>query len=133
MKPIETGLKTTDEYIVEPKDTSKTFDSGALDVLATPMLICSAERSCKNLVEPYMDEGLGTVGTLVNIRHLSPTPVGMKYSCECEVTAVEGRMIRFHVLIRDEAGPIGEGIHERVIINNERFMEKTENKLKAKY
>lgn len=128
---IEIGMKAVDEYIVHENDTAISFDSGALEVLATPMLICNAERSCKNLVDPLLDEGMGTVGTLVNIRHLAPTPVGMKYCCKCEVTAVEGRTIRFHVLLRDEIDIIGEGIHERVIINNERFTAKTQNKLKT--
>ena len=60
----------------------------------------------------------------------APTPVGMKYWCECEITAVEGRMIRFHVILRDEVETIGEGIHERFIINNEHFTAKTEGKRK---
>ena len=129
MKTLAIGTKTTDEYIVTQKDTAKTFDSGGLDILATPMLICSAERSCKNMVDPLLDEGLGTVGTMVNIRHLAPTPVGMKYWCESEITAIEGRMIRFHVVLRDEAEIIGEGTHERYVINNERFSEKANRKL----
>lgn len=128
MEMIEIGLKTVDEYIVAEKDTAKTFDSGALHILATPMLICSAERSCKNLVQPLMDEGMGTVGTLVNIRHMAPTPVGMKYRCESEVIAVEGRLIRFHVTLSDEREIIGEGIHERFVVNEERFQSKAERK-----
>lgn len=129
MNNVTTGLTTTDEYIVKQEDTARTFDSGALDVLATPVLICSAERTCKNLVQPLMEPGYGTVGTLVNIRHLAPSPVGMKYSCTCEVIAVEGRMIRFQVILRDEAEIIGEGIHERVIVNDERFTAKAAGKI----
>lgn len=129
MNTIAIGTRTTDEYIVTQKDTAITFDSGGLDILATPMLICSAERSCKNMVDPLLEEGLGTVGTMVNIRHLAPTPVGMKYWCESEITAIEGRMIRFHVVLRDETEIIGEGIHERFVINNERFSEKANRKL----
>ena len=129
--PIEIGLKAIDEYIVTKNDTAKSLDSGALEVLATPMLICNAERTCKNLIQQLLDEGTGSVGTLVNIRHLAPTPVGMKYRCECEIIAVEGRMIRFQVTVKDEVETIGEGIHERFIINNERFTVKAENKLKA--
>ena len=129
--PIEIGLKAIDEYIVTQNDTAKTLDSGALEVLATPMLICNAERTCKNLIQPLLEEGMGSVGTLVNIRHLAPTPVGMKYRCECEIIAVEGRMIRFHVVVKDEVEIIGEGIHERFIINDERFTAKAQNKLKA--
>ena len=82
--PIEIGLKAIDEYIVTKNDTAKSLDSGALEVLATPMLICNAERTCKNLIQPLLDESMGSVGTLVNIRHLAPTPIGMKYRCECD-------------------------------------------------
>lgn len=129
MMTLAIGTKTTDEYIVTQKDTARTFDSGGLDILATPMLICSAERSCKNMVDPFLDEGLGSVGTMVNIRHLAPTPVGMKYWCESEITAIEGRMIRFHVELRDEIEIIGEGTHERFVIYNERFIAKANRKL----
>ena len=132
METIKIGNKAIDEYVVTQKDTAKTFDSGGLDILATPMLICSAERSCKNMVDPLLDEGLGTVGTLVDIRHLAPTPVGMKYFCESEITAVEGRMIRFHVVLKDEVETIGEGIHERFVINNERFTAKAAHKMLLK-
>lgn len=127
---IEIGLKGYEEHIVRPQDTAKSFDSGGLDILATPMLICNAEKCCKNLVQPLLDEGMSTVGTLVNMRHLAPTPVGMKYRCECEVIAAENRMIRFHVIVRDEIDTIGEGIHERFIINDEHFTEKACRKIK---
>ena len=129
METIKIGNKAIDEYVVRQKDTAITFDSGGLDILATPMLICSAERSCKNMVDPLLDEGLGTVGTRVDIRHMAPTPVGMKYWCESEITAIEGRMIRFHVVLRDEVETIGEGTHERFVINNERFTAKAAHKL----
>ena len=129
MMTLAIGTTAVDEYTVTPKDTARTFDSGGLDILATPMLICSAERSCKNMVDPLLDEGLGTVGTMVNIRHLAPTPVGMKYWCESEITAIEGRMIRFRVTLRDETEIIGEGTHERFVIINDRFSEKANRKL----
>ena len=93
------------------------------------MLSCSAERSCKNMVDQLLDDGLGTVGAMVNIQHHAPTPVGMKYWCESEITAIEGRMIRFRVTLRDETEIIGEGAHERFVINNERFSEKANRKL----
>ena len=67
---------------------------------------------------------------MVNIRHLAPSPIGMKYSCDCEITETEGRVIRFHVVLRDEREQIGEGTHERVIINEARFFEKSQKKLK---
>ncbi len=129
MEELKTGLKGYGEFTVKETDSARAFRSGSLDVLATPVLIASAEETCADLVQPLLDEGLGTVGTLVNIRHLAPTPIGMKYRCECEIIAVEGRKIRFHVILTDERELIAEGTHERVIISEERFFGKTQKKL----
>ena len=126
---METGLKGHGEFIVRPEDSARVIRSGSLDVLATPVLIASAEQTCADLVQPLLEDGMGTVGTLVNIRHLAPSPVGMKYSCDCELTAVEGRSLRFKVELYDEREKIGEGTHERVIIHEERFFGKAQKKL----
>ncbi len=129
MKEIKTGLKGYGEFTVKETDSARAFRSGSLDVLATPVMIASAEETCADLVQPLLDEGMGTVGTLVNIRHQAPTPIGMKYRCECELIAAEGRVLRFHVVLTDEREQIAEGTHERVIINDERFLNKTQKKL----
>lgn len=129
MDSIQTGLKGHQEFIVRETDSAKAFRSGSLAVLATPVMIASAEETCADLLQPLLAEGMGTVGTQVNIRHLAPSPIGMKYRCDCEVIAVEGRVIRFHVILTDELEPIGEGTHERVIINEERFFQKSQKKL----
>ena len=129
MEKLQAGLKGHEDFIVKETDSARAFRSGSLDVLATPVLIASAEETCADLVQPLLEKGMGTVGTAVNIRHLAPSPVGMKYHCDCEITAVEGRVIRFHVKLWDEAEPIGEGTHERVIINEERFLNKSQKKL----
>ena len=131
METLRAGLKRQKESIVQEGDLASSMGSGNLPVLATPILIRTAEQACKELVLPYLDEGKSTVGTLVNIRHLAPTPLGMKYRCECELTEVEGRLLRFHVVLRDEMEIIGEGVHERVIIDNARFLEKAERKSAA--
>lgn len=131
MGNIQTGLQGHQEFIVRETDSAKAFRSGSLNVLATPILIASAEETCADLVQPLLDEGMGTVGTRVDIRHLAPTPIGMKYQCRCELTAIEGRVLRFHVVLSDERELIGEGTHERVIINEERFYNKTQKKLAA--
>ncbi len=128
METLRAGLKGYREFIVKESDSAKAFRSGSLAVLATPVLIASAEETCADLVQPLLDAGMGTVGTRVDIRHLAPTPIGMKYSCECEITAVEGRKILFSVILTDECEKIGEGTHERFIINEERFFSKTQNK-----
>ena len=128
METLHPGLKGRSEFIVKPEYSAKAFRSGSLEVLATPVMIASAEETCADLVQPLLEPGIGTVGTLVNIRHLAPTPVGMRFHCECELTAVEGRVLTFHVVLFDEREKIAEGTHERVIINEERFFNKTQNK-----
>ena len=129
MDILQTGLKGHEEFTVRASDSAKAFRSGSLDVLATPVLIASADETCADLVQPLLAEGMGTVGTQVNIRHLAPSPVGMKYWCDCEITSVEGRVIRFNVVLFDEKEKIGEGTHERVVINEDRFFSKAQKKL----
>ena len=129
MNELTIGLRGHEEFTVRASDSAKAFRSGSLDVLATPVLIASAEETCADLVQPLLEDGMGTVGTQVSIRHLAPSPVGMKYWCDCEVYAVEGRVIRFNVALYDEKEKIGEGTHERVIINEERFLSKAQKKL----
>ena len=131
MEKLTKGLKGCEEFIVTERDCAKAFRSGSLEVLATPVLIASAEATCKDLVQPRLEKGMGTVGTMVDIRHLAPSPIGMKYRCECEITEVAGRVIRFSVILTDERERIGEGMHERVIINEERFLRKAQQKLAA--
>ncbi len=76
-------------------------------------------------VAPYMNDGEGTVGTMLNIKHLAATPAGMIVWCESELKEVDGRRLVFHVEAFDESGKIGEGEHERFIVKNEKFMDKT--------
>ena len=124
MNSLKIGLKGKQEFQVMPADSAKAFRSGSLDVLATPVLIASAEETCADLVQPMLDSGMGTVGTQVNIRHVAPTPIGMKYHCECELTEIDGRKLSFQVTLFDEIEKIGEGTHERFIINEEKFFNK---------
>ena len=132
MDTLHSGLRGHEDFTVRASDSAKAFRSGSLEVLATPVLIASAEETCADLVQPLLAEGMGTVGTMVNIRHLAPSPVGMKYHCDCEITAVEGRLITFNVVLFDEKEKIGEGTHERVVINEERFFSKAQRKLAGK-
>ena len=129
MELLRTGLRGHEEFTVRAEDSAKAFRSGSLDVLATPVLIASAEETCADLVQPLLAEGMGTVGTQVSIRHLTPSPIGMKYWCDAEITAVGDRVICFNVVLYDEKEKIGEGTHERVIISEERFFSKAQKKL----
>ena len=125
---IETVIKGHKEQIVTPEMSAARVGSGLVDVFATPMLVALVEQTCYESVLPHLDEGQGTVGTLVNVSHLSATPIGKRVWCESELTEVDRRRLVFHVKAYDESGLIGEGTHERFVIDTAKFMEK----LKAK-
>ena len=109
--------------------TAKSVGSGALEVLATPIMIAKMEQAAWTAVAPHLEEGAGTVGTLMNVQHVSATPVGMEVTCKAELTAVEGRKLVYRVTAWDAKGPIGEGVHERAVIQNDRFLSKARKKL----
>ena len=126
---IETGIKGHKDQIVTPAMSAARVGSGLVDVFATPMLVALVEQTCYESVLPYLDEGQGTVGTLVNVSHVSATPIGRRVWCDSELTEVDRRRLVFSVKAYDEAGLIGEGTHERFIIDTAKFMEKLNSKL----
>ena len=128
---METGIRGRIETVVTQKESAKTLGSELLDVYATPAMIALMEGCASQSVAPYLDEGCGTVGTAVNIRHLAATPIGMKVYCESILTEVDGRRLLFNVKAYDETGLIGEGTHERFIINSEKFFAKVNAKKAA--
>ena len=121
---IETGIKGHREQIVTPEMSAARVGSGLVDVFATPMLVALIEQTCYESVLPHLEEGQGTVGTLVNVSHLSATPIGKRVWCDSELTEVDRRRLVFCVKAYDEAGLIGEGTHERFVIDTEKFMAK---------
>ena len=123
------GIKGITERIVDDSITAKAMGSGSLSVFATPAMIAMMEKAACDSVQPELDEGCGTVGTLINITHDAATPVGMKVRCESELIAVDGRKLTFKVEAFDEKGRIGGGTHERFIIFNDKFQAKTDAKL----
>ena len=123
------GLTKEITFTVTEALTAKTVGSGTLDVLATPVMIAKMEEAAWKTVAEHLEEGSGSVGILMNAQHLSATPVGLKVTCKAELTAVEGRKLVYKVTAWDAKGPIGEGIHERAIIQNERFVAKAYSKL----
>lgn len=128
---ITTGIKGRLEQVVAPEMSAARIGSGLVEVFATPMMIALIERTCNESVLPHLCEGQGTVGTLVNVSHTAATPVGMKVWCESELTEVDRRRLVFSVRAYDECGLIGEGTHERFIIDTARFQEKALSKHKA--
>lgn len=125
---IEKGIKGRLEQTVTPGMSAARVGSGLVDVFATPMLVALIEQTCYESVLPHLDEGQGTVGTLVNVSHLSATPIGMRVWCESELTEVDRRRLVFSVKAYDDCGLIGEGTHERFVIDTAKFMEKLKNK-----
>ena len=125
------GMKGQAETIVERSLTAMEAGSGTLPVFATPWMCALMEKAAWTAISPALAEGESTVGTKLNISHLSATPIGLKVWAECEVTGVDGKRIEFKVSAYDEKGLIGEGTHERFIITNDRFMARAAKKLEG--
>lgn len=128
---LEAGIINTIDMIVTDEKTAKAVGSGGLEVFATPALIALAEKTAYESVVPYLEEGQGTVGTNIDIKHIAATPVGMRVVCETELIEFDAsnpRRLLFSVNVYDEVEKIAEGTHERFIINNDKFMGKAEGK-----
>ena len=126
---ITVGMKGEAEALVEREDTAKEVGSGDLLVYATPCMVALMEGAACEAIADALSDTQTTVGTALNIEHTSATPVGLEVRAMAEVTAVEGKVITFSVTAYDEAGEIGKGIHKRVIVNSQKFLEKAYNKL----
>ena len=125
---LKPGLLAEKTSAVTDKNTASAWGSGSLDVLATPAMIALMEGAALSAVDPLLPEGWSTVGTELNVKHLSATPLGMKISARAELLSIDGRALTFKVEAFDEAGKIGEGTHSRFIVENERFMTKAAGK-----
>jgi len=126
---ITVGLKGEVSSLVEREDTALEVGSGSLLVYATPCMVALMEGAACEAISQALPEDKTSVGTELNIKHLSATPVGLSVRAEAEVTAVEGNMLTFQITAYDEAGKIGEGTHKRAVISTQRFLDKTYNKL----
>jgi len=125
---ITIGIKGHSETTVTEDMLAVNIGSGLVRVYATAMMIALIEKAAVLSVEPYLEEGQGSVGTLVNVSHCSATPVGMKVWADTELTEVDRRRLVFKVSAYDERGLIGEGTHERFIIDCKKFQNKADTK-----
>ena len=125
---LEAGIKGRQEVMVEEGNCASAVGSGLLKVFATPAMIALMEQTAWMSVAPELGEGEGTVGTLLNVTHDAPTPIGMKVWCESTLEEVDGRRLVFSVEAFDEKGRIGGGRHERFIVGNEKFQAKADRK-----
>ena len=127
---ITIGLKGHLEQVVTDEVTADRIGSGLVKVFATPMMIALIEQTCNDSVTPLLEPGQGTVGTHVDVSHCAATPVGMKVWCDSELVEVDRRRLVFAVKAYDECGLIGEGRHERFIIDSAKFQAKIDAKAK---
>ena len=122
MRPIPVGAKGSYTLRVTPAHLANQFKDAALpQVFATPMMITAMENAALNAVRDYLDPGESAVGTVVNVRHLAATPAGHRVVAEAEVTKVDGRRIEFKVSAHDETEEIGNGTHERMVVDMARI------------
>ncbi|MBI1964713.1 MAG: thioesterase family protein [Betaproteobacteria bacterium] len=126
---LKPGLSGTSEIVVGTRDTAPHVGSGKIGVLATPIMVNLMEAAALQAVERYMPPGHQTVGTHLDVKHFAATPVGLRVTARAELVKVEGRTLTFKLRAEDERERVGEGVHERLIINVERFDQRMQKKL----
>lgn len=125
---VEIGAKGRAQNTVTAQNTAIAAGSGSLPVFGTPFMAALMEAAAVAALAPYMAQGESSVGTRLEITHDTATPVGIDVWAEAEVTTVDRRKISFTVCAFDSAGPIGSGIHERFLIDAEKFLAKAQNR-----
>jgi predicted thioesterase len=125
---IRAGLTGRAELTVAEEHTAPRVGSGRVHVLATPVMINLIEAAALEALDRHLPAGYQSLGTRLDVRHIAATPVGMKVFAEVVVSRVEGRTVYFAVKVRDEKEPVGDGAHERVVVNVEKFSERVKRK-----
>ena len=125
------GTKCQLQQTVTQELTAGAIGSGALPVFGTPFMAAMMENAALTVLQNFLEEDQGSVGTHLDIHHDAPTPIGMRVWAEAEITGVSenGKMVDFKVSAWDERGPVGGGTHTRAIINSQRFLDKCNKKL----
>jgi fluoroacetyl-CoA thioesterase len=126
---LKPGLKGSSTLMVAEEHTAPRVGSGRVHVLATPVMINVIEAAALAAIEHLLPEGYQSLGTRLDIRHFAATPVGMRVRAEVEVLKVDGRTVTFGVAVADEKEPIGDGTHERMVVNVSRFDVRVQDKV----
>lgn len=129
MAELVPGLVGETTLVVEEQHTARHLGSGGVNVLATPVMIRLMEEAGRNAVEHKLPPGQLTVGAELHVKHLAPTPMGMRVTVRAELLTVDGRMLTFRVEAHDEKEKVGEGTHVRAIINLDRFHARVQAKI----
>ena len=125
------GLTGEARVQVVPELTARHLGSGAVAVFATPEMVRLMERAAVQALADHLAPGQQSVGTLVNVRHLAPTPLGATVTARAELIAVDGRRLTFRVTAHDGQETIGDGLHERALIDLARFESRAKAKAEA--
>ena len=125
------GSSGSATLVVGEEHTASRVGSGRIGVLATPVMINLIEAATLEALDRHLPPGYQSLGTLLNVRHIAATPVGMKVTATVKVTRVEGRTVHFDVVARDEREIIGDGTHERVVVSVEKFAQRVARKTGA--
>ena len=123
---ISVGAVGTASTVVTPENTAAAVGSGALPVFATPYMIALMENAACNAIADGLEEGQSSVGTKLDVSHDAATPVGMHVTAKAELVEVDRRRLVFRVTAEDDAGPIGQGTHERFLIMADKFLAKVD-------
>lgn len=129
MERIRTGASGSAQLVVGEEHTAPRVGSGKVHVLATPVMINLIEAAALAAIEHLLEPGFQSLGTRLDVRHIAATPVGMKVLAKAAVEAVSGRTVTFRVEARDEKELIGDGTHERVVVNVAKFDARVQQKL----
>ena len=131
MVSLKPGLVGEATLVVEEKHTAHYLRSGAVHVLATPIMIALMEEAARNLVDPLLEPEKLSVGTSLDIKHRAATPIGMGVTARAELMAIDDRILTFRVEAYDEREKVGEGTHTRAIISLGPFLDRLRKKAKA--
>jgi predicted thioesterase len=121
---IQPGMASEERFVIEERHLAPHIGSGSARVLATPALIGLMERVAHQFLARQLPGGQSSVGTHVDVRHLAPTPLGETIRVRAEVVSVDKNRVTFHIQAWDEHEPIGEGQHERAVIDLDRFLKR---------
>jgi|SRR5687767_8144205 len=126
---LQPGLTGRAELVVGEQHTAPRVGSGLVHVLATPVMINLIEAAALDALDKHLPAGYQSLGTILNVRHIAATPVGMKVFAEAKVVRMDKRTVYFEVKATDERELIGDGLHERVVVNVEKFDQRVARKL----
>jgi fluoroacetyl-CoA thioesterase len=129
LSPLRTGLTGSAELVVGEEHTAPFVGSGRVRVLATPVMINLIEAAALDAVERLLPAGHQSLGTRLDVRHYAATPVGMRVRATAELVKIDGRTLDFRVEARDEKEAIGDGLHQRVVVNVARFDQRVQRKM----